>query len=63
MELQLVDALCQRWGCLPSAVLAEDADYILRMVRLVIAPSAEGSAAPAADDPLQRLAEMQQVMG
>ena len=63
VELQLVDALCQRWGCLPSEVLAEDADLILRLVRLVIAPGAEGGAAPVASDPLSRLAELQQVMG
>lgn len=61
----MVDALCQRWGCLPSQVLAEDADYVLRMLQLVapLGESMQSVPAASADDPLARLAELQQAAG
>ncbi len=34
-EYELVDSLCQRWGCTPSQLLHEDADYILQMVAVL----------------------------
>ena len=32
VEAELIDGLCQRYGCLPSALLAEDADLLLSVV-------------------------------
>ncbi len=58
MEMQLVDALCQRWGCAPSQVLAEPADYILRMLQAI--STTDGAQPAADDDPLDTLAAMQQ---
>lgn len=30
-----MDTLCRRYGCLPSQLLAEPADYLLRMLALL----------------------------
>ena len=35
VEADLVDGICQRYGCLPSALLEEDADYLLRTLAIV----------------------------
>jgi len=35
LEAELVDGLCQRWGTVPSVVLAEDAHYVLRMLNIL----------------------------
>jgi len=35
VEAELVDGVCQRYGCLPSALLEEDADYLLRTLAIV----------------------------
>lgn len=34
IEAELIDGLCQRYGCLPSALLAEDVG-ILKMLSVV----------------------------
>ena len=34
-EAQLVDALCQRYGCLPSALMNEDARWMLHAHKLL----------------------------
>jgi hypothetical protein len=34
-NLQLIDALCQRWGCPPSVVLREDARLVMHMMWLL----------------------------
>jgi len=34
-QARMIDGLCQRYGCLPSALLAEDAHLLLPMVTLV----------------------------
>ena len=31
----MIDGLCQRYGCLPSVLLAEDAHLLLRIVNTV----------------------------
>ena len=35
IEAELIDGVCQRYGCLPSALMDEDADYLLRTLALV----------------------------
>lgn len=32
MEAEMIDSLCQRYGCLPSELLAEDASLLMRVV-------------------------------
>lgn len=34
-EAETIDALCQRWSCPPSVVLAEDTAYVLQMMELL----------------------------
>ena len=31
----MIDGLCKHWGCPPSAVLKEDAGYVMRMMQLI----------------------------
>jgi len=38
----MIDSLCQRYGCLPSALLAEDADMLIRMHRALNLTQSEG---------------------
>lgn len=42
-KAEMIDTLCQRYGCLPSALLKEDAG-LLRMVRIVALGRAESPA-------------------
>lgn len=52
---QLVDGLCQRWGCLPSQLLKEDANVILQILT-VIARESPGQPPPVVgqDAPVRR---------
>ena len=34
VEAELIDNLCQRYGCLPSELLAEDASLLMRVVSI-----------------------------
>ena len=44
MSAEIIDALCQRYSCLPSALLAEDADLIFRMHQMIAEAHPEGDA-------------------
>lgn len=60
MEAELIDGLCQRWSCLPSAVLQENAAYVLRMLDLLSedAPEPAGervSKSPLLDLPMEAI--------
>ena len=35
VEAELIDGICQRYGCLPSALMEEDADMLLGTLALV----------------------------
>ena len=35
VEAELIDGICQRYGCLPSALMEEDADLLLGTLALV----------------------------
>ena len=48
----MLDGLCQRYGCLPSALLAEDGDRLLRMLQLVSAGRMEQQAPTGIEDEL-----------
>ena len=37
VEAEMIDFLCQRYHQLPSAVLAEDAHYMIKMLNLISA--------------------------
>jgi hypothetical protein len=34
-EAQLVDNLCQRYGCLPSQLMEEDANWMLHALKMI----------------------------
>ena len=48
----MIDGLCKRWGCPPSAVLAEDATLVMAMLTAIKG----GEQAPEQTDDEQRYA-------
>ena len=60
VKARMIDNLCQRYGCLPSALLAEDIDRIIRMHSiLALAGDEQGSSGNAPGNNMeQSLANM-----
>lgn len=46
VKAQLIDGLCQRYHCLPSALFQEDTHFIFQMLALLSDAEADGVTAP-----------------
>jgi len=53
----MIDSLCQRYGCLPSALLAENADLLLRMHRILAEGRPEGEGESSVEEQLAAMSK------